>query len=151
MILAGKGTLCEKMIKPVFDYSVNPSTLSSNINRRMFLDPDSTTILANEIRPLNFTTQRSWLLQIGADWKLPISDQARGDPTPGALSNLVSLSICVSEHGSGLGAPESLSCSASCWEISYLPDLFSLVEPHTQHSRIYYFSGMFCYVGNVGY
>lgn len=58
------GTLCEKMIKPVFDYLINPSTLSSYTNGSMFLDPDSTNILANEI---NFITPRSRLLQIKAN------------------------------------------------------------------------------------
>lgn len=82
VITAGKCTLREKMIKPIFDYLINPSALSSHINAGMFLDSDSTTVFANEIRPLNFTIHRLWLLQIRADWKLPISDQAIGHPTP---------------------------------------------------------------------
>lgn len=120
------GTLCEKMIKPVFDYLINPSTLSSYTNGSMFLDPDSTNILANEI---NFITPRSRLLQIKANWKLPISDQPIWHPKLVALSNMVSSSICVSDHESKLGAPETLSCFPSCWEMSYLSDLFSLIKP----------------------
>lgn len=136
VIPAGKGALCQKMIKPVLDYSINSSALSCCINGSMFLDPDSTTIFANEIRPLNFSTHRWWLLQIGADWKLSILDQAIGHPTHGAL---VSLSICVSDHGSGLGAPESLSCFPNCWDMNYLADLFSLVKPPIALQDILFF------------
>lgn len=113
--------------------------LSSYINGSMFLNTDSTTVFANEIRPLNFTVHWPWLLQIGADWKLPISDQTIGHPTPRPLSNLVSLRIYVSGHGSRLGAPESLSCFPSCWEMSYLSDLFSLVKPPIENQDILFF------------